>query len=403
MTSTIPYAQLDSVLLTDVVRRALRSPASAVVDWQPPVPLTDTAAVTIPSSGGVYRLRGTAMDEGRRVSWSVILKALHSPAGAMVPGGFVIPKELADDVTTFNYWKREALAYQTGLLDDLPGGLAAPRCLGVTEHPGERVWLWLEDLAAGDEPDWPLARHGLAARHLGGFNGAYLTGRPLPDAPWLSPGYLRSWTGIVISQIVGQLGSGDAWQHPLAREAFPAPVADRLGRLWSERDRFLDALARLPQGLAHLDAFRSNLFARRQPDGTEETVAIDWAFAGRAAIGEELGPLVVATVLYDGLPEARLRDLEATAFDAYVEGLREAGWRGATEDVRLGYCASVALRYAHLLSADVFRLVLDEGFRAATEARHGRPAAEIARGRATLVSFLLDRADEARCLLGIGG
>jgi len=32
-------------------------------------------------------------------------------------------------------------------------------------------------------PDWPLERYGLAARHLGQFNGRYLTGTPLPQHP----------------------------------------------------------------------------------------------------------------------------------------------------------------------------------------------------------------------------
>ena len=54
------------------------------------------------------------------------------------------------------------------------------------------IWIWLEEVADTVGAPWPLARYGLAARHLGGFNGAYLVGRPVPAYPWLSRNWLRS-------------------------------------------------------------------------------------------------------------------------------------------------------------------------------------------------------------------
>ena len=69
---------------------------------------------------GVYRFIGTGEDQGKRMPWSLVLKAFEAPAQG---GG----------VGDWNYWKREAMAYRSGLLDDLPGGTAAPRCLGVEE------------------------------------------------------------------------------------------------------------------------------------------------------------------------------------------------------------------------------------------------------------------------------
>ena len=58
---------------------------------------------------------------------------LKSPAGMVMPDGMVITQAMADDRRHFGYWKREAEAYQGGLLDCLPQGLAAPACYGVTE------------------------------------------------------------------------------------------------------------------------------------------------------------------------------------------------------------------------------------------------------------------------------
>ena len=63
---------------------------------------------------------------------------------------------------------------------------------------------------------------------------------------------------------------------------------DRFFRLWEERDRFFDALDRLPQTLCHLDSLRPDLFARETEDGDYQTVAVDWAFAGLGAIREGL-------------------------------------------------------------------------------------------------------------------
>lgn len=38
------------------------------------------------------------------------------------------------------------LAYQSGLLDDLPDGLIAARCVGITEPEAGTVCLWLEEV-----------------------------------------------------------------------------------------------------------------------------------------------------------------------------------------------------------------------------------------------------------------
>ena len=400
MDTQAPLPQPNPVTVANVVRRALGRPAARLVSVGPPQPLTDLAAVTNPMSGGVFRLRGVAVDRGEEMPWSVILKVLRSPAGWIAPDGAVVTPEMAEDGTSFNYWRREALAFQTGLLAELPPGVAAPRCLDICERGQDQVWLWLEDLASEVPVEWDLERYALAARHLGEFNGAYLAGRPLPDAPWLSRGYLRGWLETVTAGIDRFRTATDAWRHPLMQAAFPADTGARLQRLWGERETLLDALGRLPRTFAHLDAFRANLFARSLRDGSEQTLAIDWAWAGQAAIGEEIGPLVVATIVYDCLPPAALPDLENAATEGYLAGLARAGWDGDPTAVRLGYQVSAALRYAHLLTADVLRLAFDDGFRAATEARHGRPFAETAAQRATLVTFLLDRAEQARALVG---
>ncbi|MDQ5852049.1 MAG: hypothetical protein M3380_08265 [Chloroflexota bacterium] len=65
-------------------------------------------------SGGICRLQGTARDGASDRVFSLILKMIHLPA-AEATSFF----NGSDDLTHWNYWKREALAYQSGMLDPI--------------------------------------------------------------------------------------------------------------------------------------------------------------------------------------------------------------------------------------------------------------------------------------------
>jgi hypothetical protein len=299
------------------------------------------------------------------------------------------------------YWKREPLLYRSGLLGDLPGGLRAPRCYGVDEPAGGTVWLWLERVREDGERAWPPARWALAARHLGRFNGAYLAGRALPRAPWLGGGRLRAVVEAHAPLVARIAAAPDA---PALRRWWPRPVVAAILRAWEARGALCAALERMPQALGHGDAIRRNLLARRGADGAArgevaETVAIDWEFAGHYAPGEEVGQtLSVASAFYDVAP-ADLPDLDAALFAAYLDGLRDAGWRGdpgGERRVRFAYAAHAALR--NLFNA-VGASVPDEAGRAAAQLTYGHSWEALAERRAEVRPFLLERADEARRLL----
>src|SRR4051794_34035013 len=172
-------AAIDQSLLTPLVRQALRSDSVAVTSW-----------AYQPIYGGfggfadIYRFTGSGWDSGQSVSWSLILKVSHAARGS-------------EDPASTLYWLREILAYQSGLLEHLMGGLRAPRCFGMYQPVTGSGWLWMEELTDRYSGQWPLARYGLAARHLGQFNGAYLTSAPLPTDKWLSRGWLRAWLAQV--------------------------------------------------------------------------------------------------------------------------------------------------------------------------------------------------------------
>jgi hypothetical protein len=359
--------------LQEVVRMALGEPGALLSEWK-------AAPVQEAASRSLYLLSGRARVGAAELPWRVILKALGPPAEPQDPSQIFYPR-------------RELLLYRSGLLDDLPDGLRAPRCYGCDEREDGTAWLWLEYVEEEGERGWSLERWAVAARHFGRFNGAFLAGRPLPTASWLGGRRLRTWLERH-APLVERIGA--APRNPEVRRFWPQPVVDALLRLWKEREAFCTALERLPQTFCHGDAIRRNLFARTGTDGAEETVAIDWEYAGCMAAGEEIGQTIsVAGAFYDVDP-ATLPALDEALFAGYLAGLRDAGWRGEERPVRFAVAAHAALRNAFNA---VGATMPDEAGRAGAQQRFGRTWDELAAARAAVRPFLLERAQEARDLM----
>lgn len=367
---------IDKATLTPIVRKALVQDTVEVVDWEAEQLHASATRARI------FRVSGNALDRGQEVAWSLVLKVMPAVADR-------------DDPSGTHYWRREALVYRSGLLDDLPGGIAAPRRLGIVEQPEGGYWLWLEDVADTIGPRWPIEHYAVVARHLGQFNGAYLMGHPIPYYSWLSRGWLRGWMARVapgVELLRNSLG------HPLVRRLYPPSATRDILDLWENREAFLSALERLPQCFSHLDGFRRNLFARKTADGDWQTVAIDWAFAGTAAVGEELAPLVLSTAGFGEIEMGQLPELGAVVFDGYARGLREAGWKGDRRLARLGFATAAALRYELPLELNISMLV-DESTRARWEQVLGRPMEEAVDNWREGGQFRMDLLREARELL----
>ena len=97
-------AAIDRATLAPLVQRALNSETVEVIDWE-----FEQLHGGIAAGTAIYRFSGQGRDQGQTIPWSLILKILRSGVGSA-------------DVSAWDYYKREADAYQSGWTADLPGG-----------------------------------------------------------------------------------------------------------------------------------------------------------------------------------------------------------------------------------------------------------------------------------------
>lgn len=379
---------IDRTTLTPVVRAVLDSRSAEVVEWQAISVLQGRA-----SPAGVFRVVGTAQDQEKMVPWSLVVK-VHQSAELAAYG----ENKASNDPADMFYWKRELLLYQSGIFGKLPDGFAAPRCYQIDELPQEGR-IWMEHVSEDIGTIWPLSHFGEAARHLGRFNGTFLTREGMPDWPWLMRDVSRR-------RIEGN-DWPEFWSHyptlrqenALVKRGWSDDLAHGVNQIWQEREVLCHALERLPQTLNHYDAGRKNLFARRQANGAFETLAVDWGSAGIGAVGEDLAVFVSQPVYwFNGVSPEQLQGLDEIAFDGYMQGLRDVGWEGNAALVRLGYTASLAMRCGFGIFI-VEWVARDQALRSWIEAAMAHSIEEITDTLRGLRPFVVACGEEARRLL----
>ena len=154
--------------MAGVARREVGDQAAALVRWAVE-PLAGGVTEEV-GRGGLRRVVGVVATGGERRDWSAVVKVLRR--GEVRVGELSVTVE---DERGFEYWRREADVYGSGLLDGLPDVLVAPRCYRINDTGRGGIEVWLEDL-----PDQrPEGMAGGAVRV--GRPPARAVQRPLPD------------------------------------------------------------------------------------------------------------------------------------------------------------------------------------------------------------------------------
>ena len=369
----IQLPAIDPTILTDVVRQDQRSPRFEITSWSVRR-LSDKGII---NPDGLWFLSGEGQDQAGSRSWSLVLKIFQRPEQEPLPSDLW-------------YWKRELLLAQSSLLDHLPGPIKAPRFYRADET-ASGAWLWQEYVEPRSfATAWGLAEYAFAAYQLGYWNGACATSAPLPTESWLTRQHYRSW--------YTETNPEQDFQFALNQQHITGTLRARYDRLWAERARFYRTLELLPQTFSHFDSQRRNLFIRQGNNGQDELVLIDWALCGLGPLGAELYGLVSMSATLLDWPPNEVAHLDTAVFVHYLRGLREAGWRGDTDSVRLGYAAWVATWFGVVLP-NAFALWCTPAFRQRAVQGFGFAEEELYLQWLPLLSYALDCADEARLLM----
>lgn len=362
---------IDMAILTEVVRQDQRSPSFEITEWS----VRRLSDKGMENPDGLWLFSGEGSDGAVR-TWSVVLKIFERP----------------DEETPQNergYWRREVLLAQSGLLEQLPGPVRAPRFYRTDEYP-DSAWLWMEHITDQQSGSWTLEQYSFAARQLGHWNGACLAKMRLFDQPWLARRHYVSWLTLVNVE--------NDWQFPLNQTHISAEFRGRYEQLWADREVFFNIMEALPQVFSHFDTQRRNLFICSDQTGKDHLVAVDWALCGIGPLGAELNGLVADSGIMLEYSPSDLPALDTVAFPSYLRGLQQAGWVGEIDLVRLGYIAWRAIYYGLVFPAWVAWWCSDEHAPFASQ-MYGLSREELFWKLLPLLEFSLDGGDEARQLM----
>jgi len=387
---TLPLQALERSDLTPIVSQVIGNPNINSLDWQV-TPVSGVYGGKSAGTVGLYRLSGVAEAGGESYPWSVIVKSFNSTSFPEVG------RDTIQDPAAWNYWAREKLAYQSGMLSDLGGNLVAPRFYGVTEAHNGECWVWLQDVQVTVKT-WSMDRYGLAARHLGQFNGTYLVSRALPEEqPWMYPGRTAEW--VKIAEPVFP----DLWQYAETASGqrwLSQQTLERMQRLFPKVPSLIAFLDRLPICLCHHDAFQRNLLAHDLPDEDPKTFAVDWSMFGYGRVGQETGITTAVSLVWMEFDGSQAKELDQLIFESYINGLRDVGWHGDIRLARFGYTTTAALSIglSWLTFMGANGISSEEGERG-IESDFGYPIDDILAQWASVLPFLLDFGDEALQLM----
>ncbi|WRZ88368.1 aminoglycoside phosphotransferase family protein [Streptomyces sp. NBC_01007] len=285
------------------------------------------------ASDGLYVVRGTASSDGGDRAWEVVLK--QARYRRWQPGRRDLARQIddgGDGPADWAYWRREALALASPLLDAADGGgFAAVRCLGVVPLPGERLRLWLERVEGTPGDAWTARELLDTAECLGGFHTRSLRQQPPHRAWWCRP-FVEQAALHARFALIDRVADAATSADPALRRLFPQETVTALRMLSRRHDEAVRMLRSLPAGLVHRDLTPRNLFRT-----AGRTVAIDWGQVGLGPAGEDLATLTLSSAVAADLEPGATLALGAEAAARHHAGMAAAGGPCDPEAVALAF------------------------------------------------------------------
>jgi hypothetical protein len=283
------------------------------------------------TTGGLWRLTGTAMDDSGTRGFRAVLKVVHTPLRwAEIEA---IPVDMRGYLVAHVPWRTEVEVYQSDLAAFLPTGLRLPDIHLIEDLDQDSAGIWMEDVQTDPARKWDSECYTRVAYLLGCLAG-------VPEAPM---GMERDIADFVVGPgehvFVPMLRSGILHSHPVFESTID-PHLEQDMLLFADRLPFLlTEAAALPRTRAHGDACPQNML---QTKGG--TVALDWGSFGTTTTGFDLGQLLAGRAnegLLDGVTMAMLAP---ACLSAYLNGLLDAGMTLPLALVRRGFAISMALQ-----------------------------------------------------------
>jgi hypothetical protein len=270
------------------------------------------------------------------------------------------PDSMRNHVDHYYYWKREALVYHSGILNQLPAGIRAPICYAVEEYSDGNVWVWFEDIAIeSKQSDWTFTHMCKISYLLGKYNGAYVTGTPLPTESFICHTWMRSWVEVCTAYAKPMEEQKVIWDSYLNELHGKSSIWELYIKNRTRVDSLLETLELLPRVFAHQDVHWDNIFLEHL-NGSDSLIAIDWQFASISGVGEELGRMFGYALLKERVPINKAAEYKEQLFLNYVQGLRDVGWDGNSELARFGFTTSASLRFILVIDKLLSKLEEDD-------------------------------------------
>lgn len=288
-----------------------------------------------PTTGGLFRVAGV---DRFGEPWSLFCKVLqHVRYWPALP---FLPLPTREHFVNEFPWRSELEVWEPLFTDRLPAGLRPPQLYLIADLGGDRLAVWMEDVAHDPAP-WDTARFTRAARLLGRFAGRSASAEVLAACPRPVGYALRMYAeNSVPTRALVPLADDDLWSNP--RLAAHADLRSTLRRLGVRIPELLDRLDALPQSMPHGDASPQNLLV--PADSPDEFVVIDISFQTPQAVGFDLGQLLVGLVHADLVPATELGAVADAIEPAFVAGLADVGSTVTTVEVEQGFWISLLLR-----------------------------------------------------------